>query len=268
MINLKLLRYQLKSKRRSILFFCVGLFLWGLMITALYPTVSKIEVFSDYWSQFPESLKNLFGGHEINILKAEGYLTLEYYQLFLPIILAAYAFAFAAFCVVRARENGTLEMLLAHPVERWKYALTSIISLCAGLAILSIVGVGTVILISALMGIGITLMGQLKFLVLVYLLVLSLGSITLFASCSFEKSGQVYAVGITVLGVSYLVNFLSGTWAFFRFVNHTLPYRYFDPYAVMTTSGFPFSSLAYFISVTIAFAVLSMLALQGKDIVV
>ena len=103
MINLKLLGYQLRTKRRNMLYFSIGLSLWGLMITALYPAVSGVEAFSDYWSQFPDTLKNLFGGHEINILRAEGYITLEYYQLFLPLILGAFAFAFAAFCVVFRR---------------------------------------------------------------------------------------------------------------------------------------------------------------------
>ena len=93
MVHLELLRYELKAKRRSILYFCLGLMAWGGLITSLYPTVSGIEAFSDYWGQFPDALKNLFGGHEVNILRPEGYITLEYYQLFLPLIIAAFAFS-------------------------------------------------------------------------------------------------------------------------------------------------------------------------------
>jgi len=268
MINDNLLRYQLKTKRRNMLYFSIGLFIWGLLITALYPTVSGISAFSDYWSQFPDTIKNLFGGHDVNILKPEGYITLEYYQLFLPIILGAFVFAFAAFCVVKARENGTLEILLTHPIERWKYALTSFLSLAAGLAILSVLGVGTVMLVSLMFGIDISYLGQLKFMALVYFFVLALGSLSLFASCALNKSGQVYAVGITVLAVSYLVNFISNTWSFFRAVDHAFFYHYYDPYGVMTTSGFPWSSLVYYLAITIAFLWLSMVALQKRDIAV
>ena len=250
------------------LYFSAGLFAWGFLITALYPTVSGIEAFSDYWGQFPESLKNLFGGHEINILKPEGFITLEYYQLFLPIILAAFVFALAAFCVVKARENGTLEILLAHPVERWKYSLTSFASLSSSLAALSVLAVATVMLVSLIFGVGLSFPGQLKLLALAYLLVLALGSISLFASCALNKSGQVYAVGITVLALSYLVNFLANNWAFFRVIDHALPYHYFDPYGVMTTPGFPWSGLVYYLAVSIAFAGLSVLALQRRDIAI
>ncbi len=268
MINLKLLRYQLKTKRRNMLYFSIGLFLWGLMITALYPAVSGVEAFSDYWSQFPDTLKNLFGGHEINILRAEGYITLEYYQLFLPIILGAFAFGFAAFCVVKALENGTLEILLTHPVERWRYALTSFFSLAAGLAFLSLVGVGTVMLTSLFLGIEISYLGQLKLMLIVYLFVMALGSICLFASCALKKGGQVYAVGITVFAVSYLVNFISNNWSFFRVIDRALPYHYFDPYGVMTQAGFAWSGLLYYLAMIVAFLWLSMIALQRRDIAV
>jgi ABC-2 type transport system permease protein len=268
MINDNLLRYQVKAKRRGGLFFALGLFLWGMMITAIYPTVSGFEAFSEYWGQFPESLKNLFGGHDVNILKPEGYITLEYYQLFLPIILAAFVFGFTAFCVVKARENGTLEILLTHPIQRWKYIVTSFISLWAGLAFLSVVGVGTVMLVSLILGIDLSFVGQLKFLALLYLFMLSLGSISLFASCSLNKSGQVYAVGISVLAISYVVNFLSNNWAFFEVIDHAFLYHYFDPYGTMTTAGFPWSSLLYFAVLIIVFAVLSVMAFRGKDILV
>ncbi len=268
MINYNLLRYQLKTKRRNMIYFSIGMFLWGLMITALYPAVSGVEAFSDYWSQFPDTLKNLFGGHEINILKPEGYITLEYYQLFLPIILGAFVFAFAAFCVVKARENGTLEILLTHPIERWKYALTSFLSLAAGLAVLTALAVGTVMVVSLFFGIDISYLGQLKLMTLVYLLVLALGSISLLASCALNKSGQVYAVGITVFAVSYLVNFISNNWSFFKVLDHAFLYHYFDPYGTMTTAGFPWSSLIYYLAISVAFVWLSVVALQRRDIAI
>lgn len=266
MIVPELLRYQLKARRRSLFYFFVGLFSWGFLITALFPTVSDITAFSSYWGQFPDNLKNLFGGHEVNILRAEGYITLEYYQLFLPIILCAFAFGYAAFCVVKARENGSLEILLAHPIERRKYVLTSASSLCGGLAALSFLSVGTVMLTALIFGIDLSYPGQLRFMALLFLFVLALGGITLYASCALDKSGQVYAVGITVFAVSYLVNFLSNNWAFFRFIDHALPYRYFDPYATMTTPGFPWSSLVYFLAIFIAFTMLSVVALQRRDV--
>jgi len=268
MINSSLLRFQLRSKRRSIIYFTIGMFLWGFMITALYPAVSDVEAFSEYWTQFPDTLKNLFGGHDINILKPEGYITLEYYQLFLPIILAAFALGFAAFCVVKARENGTMEILLTHPIERWKYALTSFFSMSIGLAILSVVGIGSVMLTSVIFGIDITYLGQLKLIVMVYAFILTLGGIGLFASCSLNKSGQVYAVGITVLAVSYLVNFLSNNWSFFKAIDHAFLYHYFDPFGVMTEAGFQWTSLIYYVALIVLFVFLSAYTLQRRDIAI
>jgi ABC-2 type transport system permease protein len=266
MARTEILRYHWKSKRRSLLYFSIGLFLWGVWMTAMFPTVSKMEAVSEYWSQFPDTLKNLFGGHEVNILKPDGYLTLEYYQLVLPIILTAFALGFAAFCVAKARENGTIELIFAHPVERWKYALHSFFSLSSALLLLSLVTVGAVMGTSVVLGVGISYTGHLKLLLLVFLFGLSMGSIALLASCSLRSAGQVYAVGIAVFGLSYLVNFLSVNWGFFSFFNHALLFRYYDPYATITGGGFPWSSLVYYLALTVALAAASMYVLQRRDV--
>lgn len=268
MINASLLRYQLRSKRRNFIYFSLGMFIWGFMITALYPTVSELEGFSEYWAQFPDTVKNLFGGHDVNILKPEGYITLEYYQLFLPIILAAFVLGFAAFCVVKARENGTIEILLTHPLERWKYALTSFFSISAGLTLLCVVGVGSVMFTSVVFGIDLNYLGQLKFILLVFLFMLALVGVGLFASCAFNRPGQVYAVGITLLAVSYLVNFLSNNWSFFRVIDYAFLYHYYDPYQVTTAVGFPWSSLVYYAVIAVSFVFMSTYALQRRDIAV
>ena len=268
MINSSLLHYQLRSKRRSILFFSIGMFIWGFMITALYPTVRDLQGFADYWDQFPDTLKNLFGGHDVNILKPDGYITLEYYQLFLPIILAAFVLGFVAFCVVKARENGTLEILLTHPIERWKYTLTSFFSMSIGLAILSVVGISSVMFTSVIFGIDISYLGQLKFIVIIYSFILAVGGIGLFASCGLNKAGQIYAVGITVLAGSYLVNFLSNNWSFFKAIDYVFLYHYYDPYGVTTEAGFHWISLIYYVILIVLFVFLSAYTLQRRDIAI
>ena len=170
--------------------------------------------------------------------------------------------------MVKARENGTIELILTQPLERWRYALTSFVTFAIALAALCIIAVATVMLVSLIFGVGISCVGQLKVMLLLWLLLLALGSISLFASCALSSSGQVYAFGITILAVSYLVNFLANNWVFFRIIDHAFLYHYYDPYGVMTTPGFPWSSLIYFGAVSIAFAALSMVALQRKDIAI
>lgn len=267
-MNLNLFRYQIRSKWRSLLYFSIGLFAYGFLITAIYPSISGLQAFSDYWQQIPEGFKNLFGGADVNILKPEGFITMEYYQMMLVIILAAFALGFTAFCVVKARENGTLEFILAHPVERWKYALTSFLSFSMALAGLCIIAVVTIIVVSPLFGAGVSLAGQLKVLALLWLMLLSLGSICLFASTALNSPGQVYAVGITVLTASYLINYLAHTWSFMRIVDYAFLYHYYDPYGTLTAPGFPWSSLIYYGLVSIAFATLSMLVLRRRDIAI
>jgi len=256
----------LRSKRRSLLYFSVGVVVYGFLIGALYPSVAKMSAFSQYWEQFPKNLKNLFGGSNVNILTPEGFLTLEYYQMILIIILAAFALGFTAFCVVKARENGTLELILAHPIERWKYALTSAISFSTALAGLSIVTVITVMITSPIFGLGVSLTGQLKVMILLWFMLLALGSIALLASAALNSPGQVYGLGIGVLIVSYLVNYAAHTFSFFSALDHVFFYHYYNPYQAMTAPGFPWSSLFYYGLISVAFTALAMVVLQRRDI--
>lgn len=265
-ISPNILTYELTSRRRSFLYFSLGVIIYGLLITGLYDSIFKIKGFAQYWDQFPSNLKNLFGGGNINILTPEGFLTVEYYQLTLLIILAAFVLGFTAFCIVKARENGSLEMILAHPIERWKYSFTSSVSLASALAVLVIITVGTLMIGSAIFGLHIGLLGQLKIMVVLWFLLLALGSISLLGSAAFNSPGQVYALGITVLIVCYLVHYLGNTWTIFRWIDHALLLHYYNPYSVMTEGGFPWWSLLYYGLVSIAFGWFAILVLERRDI--
>ncbi len=265
-INLNLFIYEIRSKRRSLIYFSVGVAVYGFLIAALYPSISKMAAFSQYWEQFPKNLKNLFGGSSVNILTSEGFLTLEYYQLILIIILAGFALGFTAFCIVKARENGSLELLLAHPIKRWKYALTSAISFATALAGLTLVTVLTVMIASPIFGLGVSFVGQVKVMILLWLMLFALGSISLLGSAAFSSPGQVYGLGIAVLIISYLVNYAARTWSSFAALDYVSFYHYYNPYTAMTAPGFPWSSLVYYGLISVAFTSLAMLVLQRRDI--
>ncbi|OFW60172.1 MAG: hypothetical protein A2W01_11905 [Candidatus Solincola sediminis] len=239
---------------------------FGFLISALYPSLSKMTAFSQYWEQFPKNLKNLFGGSNVNILTPEGFLTLEYYQMILIIILAAFTLGFTASCIVKARENGTLELILAHPIERWKYTLTSSVSLATALAGLSLLAVATIMAASPVFDMGISFAGQLKLLVILWFMMLALGSISLFASAAFNSTGQVYGLGIGILIASYLINYLGNNWSAFKFIDRAFLYHYYAPYSAMTESGFPWASLLYYALVSVAFTTLAVIVLQRRDI--
>lgn len=74
-------------------------------------------------------------------------------------------------------------------------------------------------------------------------------------------------MGLTLFAVSYLVNFLANNWTVFRILDHGLPFHCYDPRAAMTSGGFAWSGVAYFLPVALVFATLPVLALQRKDIV-
>lgn len=96
---------------------------------------------------------------------------------------------------------------------------------------------------------------------------LGLDGVCLFDSCALTGVGQVYAVGVTLFAVSCLVNFLANNWTIFRILDYGLPFHYYDPYATMTSGGFTWAGVAYFLHVALVFATLSVLALQRKDLV-
>ena len=127
---------------------------WGLSLAVLggylvlfYDTLAEQQAqLNQLISQYPPELMAMFGGMD-DLFTPHGYINVEFFS-YMPLILGIYIILSGSGLLVGDEENGTLDLVLAHPVSRtavfWGRLLSFIVTM---LAILCITWLGFVIAI-------------------------------------------------------------------------------------------------------------------------
>jgi len=138
-------RYTLSRFRGQILGWGISLLLLGLMLMWFYPSIAEQqESFEQLLEIYPPELSAFFGDLSA-MVTPEGFLSIEYFS-YMPLILGIFAVLMGSGLLVSDEENGTLDLVLAHPVSRTALFFGRLIAfVVATLAILAISWLGLVL---------------------------------------------------------------------------------------------------------------------------
>ncbi len=111
------IRYTLRRAQGTIIGWGIGLTALGLMMGSLFDMVaSSGDLMMAYAEALPE-FAELFNFSAMS--SPIGWLDVEYFS-FMPLIIGLFATGIGASMVVKNEEDGTLDLILAHPVSRTK----------------------------------------------------------------------------------------------------------------------------------------------------
>jgi ABC-2 type transport system permease protein len=136
----------LRERRRSLLWWTIGLAALVALNVAFYPSVRDDPALSGYAKDLPESVRALFAGGELDIASPAGYLNSRIFALMAPLLFLIVAIGAGSAAVAGEEERGTLELVLAHPIRRRDYVLQRFLALAVLLAALTTVLLATVAL--------------------------------------------------------------------------------------------------------------------------
>jgi ABC-2 type transport system permease protein len=136
----------LRERRRSLLWWTIGLAGLVALNVAFYPSVRDDPALSGYAKDLPESVRALFAGGELDIASPAGYLNSRIFALMAPLLFLIVAIGAGSAAVAGEEERGTLELVLAHPIRRRDYVLQRFLALAVLLAALTTVLLATVAL--------------------------------------------------------------------------------------------------------------------------
>lgn len=221
-----LLGKPLRDLRRSLLGWSAGLGLMTAITASFYPSIRDNEALDAYLESLPEAARGFLGGAG-DITSVAGFFQTELFN-FLPLILAVFTVGKAAALTVGEEREGTMDLVLAQPVRRWRVFVDRFVAL--GLAVLAISSV--IALVLGLAGVPLDLTsreiaGLVVWPFLAGLLALSFGAVTVAVAGFAQRKGPAIVAGAALAVASFLYDGLaplSGALSDLRAVS---PYRWY-----------------------------------------
>ncbi len=131
-------RYTWIRLRGQMLGWGIALAALGLIIALFYDTaVQQRAALEKLISSLPREV-TVFIGNIDELFSPAGYLNARYFSL-LPLILGAFAIIVGSGLIVSDEENGTLDLILAHPISRVQLCVGRSIALVAAVVGISVI---------------------------------------------------------------------------------------------------------------------------------
>jgi len=138
-------RYTLRRFRGQILGWGIALALFGVLLVSMYDMIAaEQEQFQELLDIYPPEI-SAFMGDISTFATPEGFVSLEFFS-YMPLILGIFAVLTGSGLLVSDEENGTLDLIMAHPVSRTALFMGRLLAFVAAtVAILVITWLGFIV---------------------------------------------------------------------------------------------------------------------------
>lgn len=255
----------LYDQRRGLLGWSIGIAATTALFILMYPMVRDMPDLAIFLDQYPDAFGTLFNIEAITT--GPGYLNAELFSLLGPALLVIYGIGRGARAVAGEEEDGTLEVLLATPVSRTRMLGEKALALLAGLAVLAMVLLCTMIAFGPLVDLGLGVRYAAAASTSLFLLGAEFGLLAMAVGAVTGRRGLAIGVASVAAVASYLL------YALGALVEQLEPWRFLSPYqhAMGTEPILNGMSGGYALAMAaVAFAVIAVAvpSLERRDIAV
>lgn len=222
MLN-SLLGKTLRDQRGALLGWGIGLALLALYLAWIYPFVNRAAEMMKVLETLPPVLKNLIGKNEF-MATPEGFFNLQPYSILLPLLFVVFAVSRGSDAIAGEEERGTLDLLLANPLPRWRLVADK--SLAHGAALLALSTWFWLALLAATRLFGIVLDAGRLAAVTCGCWLLGMVFYALALACGGWQGSKKFSIGVSggVAVVTFLIN------AYAPMVGRLRPWRIVSPF--------------------------------------
>jgi ABC-2 type transport system permease protein len=211
-------------------------------------------------------MRALMGG-EVDLTSVEGFLSLEAFSFFYPILLLAFAVSYGAGIIGSEEENGTLDLLLATPVPRWRVILEKF----GALVVFTVIVLLTIYLGFLAGALAVDIEGMDNVFILQG--VLNMLPITLFFAAlalfltALRSGGRGLALGVTLglAAISYLIFSMAEISNIPLWLRRLSPWYYYNG-ANLAREGINAGHTALLLGLTVLLVGGSLWAFQRRDV--
>jgi len=96
---------------------------------SLYPSIGAVQEMQELLDSMPQALRALFAAEGADIGTPAGYLNIELFTFMIPLLVFAVALTSAGGATAGEEERGTMELLLANPIPRWRVVVEKFLAM-------------------------------------------------------------------------------------------------------------------------------------------
>jgi ABC-2 type transport system permease protein len=231
-VRFPVLARALGDRRRSLVWWSVGVAAYVAMIISVFPTVRDASGMQDLMSQYPKSVLAMMGIADIDFTSGAGYLAAELFGFMVPLFLLVLTIGTGAAAVGGAEDSGALDLVLAHPIRRRSVLLQNAAVVAVEAVLIGAVIVAGLAIGDPVVGLRLDHLNLLGTVVGVVLLGILLGWLALVVGAA--TGSRAVALGSTsaFAALAYLGSTLP------ELVDGLRPVRWFSPF-FYATSGSP-----------------------------
>ena len=257
-------RYELRTRRGSMIGWGLGVGFYVLMYSLFYPSLPTEFMDMDFSeNQLYQSLGNFEMG------TFEAYIA-STVLMFMVIIIAIYAVSDSTGTLVGEEENGTLELMVTLPLHRWQIVVSKAAALAvSGLVILiaaSLGGVIATIAVNAQIETSLPTFGMVLPILSAWPIVFIIMMICLFFSALMPQRRFAAGAGALIVAGSYLGNNLLPMVESMQGVTKLLPFHYYQRSAAVFTEGIPIGDSVILTVASIVFLLLAIMAVTQRNL--
>ncbi len=269
-MSLRLFLSNLKLGRGGLIAWAVLIFLYGWLMMALYPSISESSsAIMEYMETLPEAFKAAFGYEGVDFgsffLTPEAFATMEFMILW-PLLIGVYGI-FSCVNIAREAERGTLDLLLAQPVKRYKILITKFAVFVFAVLLITVTSLLGLLIGTVLINESVDTASLALALFEALLLVLAIASFTTLFSVIFLEPRKSLLVAGVVTGGSYILNFIvplitpSISW-----VRNLSIFYHYQPNDVVNTSSLNMTAVIVYTAIIVICFITALIVFQRRDL--
>lgn len=239
--------------------------IWPAMYIGLYPSIGKIVDLQRIMDQLPPAMKQLLSMSEAGIGTPTGFLNAELFSFIAPLLMLAYTVAIGSSATAAEEERGTMDLLLANPVPRWRVVVDKAIAMIIGSVVIGVVMWLGAVIGATLANVDLDLRLVAQALTSVILLGLTFGMFALALGSITGRRSTSAAIALMVAIASF---FLNGFGAMISWLDPWRPvspfYHYIgnDP----LSNGLDPGHAAVLVAIATVSAAVAVLAFERRDL--
>lgn len=258
----------MRSSRRWFVGWLVGLSAFTLINVYTYPAVRDQPGFDEALEGMPDALLALFGiDPELSLISPEGYLISQMFGFLVPLLLAVAGVTLGARAIAGEEEQGTLELVLSHPVTRARVVAERLGATLVLLTVLAATQWGLTLASAATIDMRLPTFETTAAWTMSLLFGMLIGSLGLAVGAAVGRRGIALSVAIAVAVAGFVMQSLGEIATALGWLRAVSPFHYVNANDPLI-NGFRGLDVAVLLGLTVIVVVAGMLRFARRDLVV